>query len=90
MFLPCTLRYPQVAVLTQARDALCAGDLDFVWSVDGAGVLAWTYPAGVEAQEKVPLASRNFPDVRTLYSTSSPTFHTTAVVVHRIMCNTNW
>ena len=30
--------------VVEARDALCAGDLDFVYTVDGLGVPAWTYP----------------------------------------------
>eukprot|EP01047_Picozoa_sp_COSAG01_P010862 COSAG01_NODE_469_length_16584_cov_10.725265_8_plen_91_part_00 len=34
----------------QARDALCAGDTDFVFTTDGLGVLAWAYPAGTDTQ----------------------------------------
>merc|ERR1712066_55020 len=39
---------PYIDVLVEARDALCAGDQEFVYSIDGAGVLAWTYPSGVD------------------------------------------
>lgn len=35
---------PQYRVLVDARDALCAGDLDFVFAVDGIGALSWAYP----------------------------------------------
>lgn len=33
---------PQRDLLVQARDALCAGDRDFVYTLDGLGSIAWT------------------------------------------------
>ena len=50
---------PLMQVLVNARDALCGGDIDFVYAVDGLGVLAWAYPTGVNLSA---LASRNYPD----------------------------
>jgi hypothetical protein len=52
---------PQVSLLVSARDALCAGDVDFVYTHDGLGVAAWAYPSGVDEQKINP---RNFPDGR--------------------------
>ena len=48
-------------VLVNARDALCAGDTDFVYTVDGLGVLAWAYPSGVNLSA-FARGGRNFPD----------------------------
>lgn len=54
---------PQVEVLVRARDAICAGDQDFVFTVDGAGVPAWTYPQNFsEDYHMQKLEERNFPD----------------------------
>ena len=41
---------PQARVLVQARDALCAGDTDFVTTRDGLGAFAWSYPDGLAAE----------------------------------------
>lgn len=52
---------PQVDLYVNARDAICAGDQDFVYTTDGLGVVAWAYPnatASDKAWEKEP---RNFP-----------------------------
>merc|ERR1712096_129696 len=51
--------YPYVDVLVASRDALCAGDRDFIFTIDGAGVPAWTYP---DTADRSSLADRNFPD----------------------------
>mmetsp|Transcript_36411 Transcript_36411/g.97292 ORF Transcript_36411/g.97292 Transcript_36411/m.97292 type:complete len:755 (-) Transcript_36411:467-2731(-) len=50
---------PQRNLLVQARDALCAGDRDFVFTLDGLGSIAWTYPEGTN---EAKLYSRNYPD----------------------------
>lgn len=34
---------PQVRILIKAKDALCAGHRDFVYTIDGFGVTSWTY-----------------------------------------------
>jgi hypothetical protein len=52
---------PQRDLLVSARDALCAGDRDFVYTRDGLGAVAWAYPDRVDASE---LHKRNFPDGR--------------------------
>ena len=36
---------PQLTVLHRVRHAICAGDLSFVYSIDGVGTVAWGYPA---------------------------------------------
>jgi hypothetical protein len=51
--------FPQTSLLLQARDALCAGDTEFVVTRDGLGVVAWSYPETVETHK---INSRNFPD----------------------------
>ena len=38
----------QLDVLVRARDAICGGDQDFVYTTDGAGIPAWGYPASVD------------------------------------------
>ena len=43
----------------KARNALCAGDLDFVFSVDGTGAVRFSYPPGVSTDT---LYTHNFPD----------------------------
>ena len=45
-------------IFVAARDALCAGDLDFVFSVDGTGAVRFSYPPGVTTDTLYP---RNFP-----------------------------
>jgi len=57
---------PQIAMLVSARDALCAGDLDFVYTNDGIGVSFWAYPDGVD---KKKLNSRNYPDGKSVSMT---------------------
>ena len=42
-----TVVVPQQTILREARDAMCAGDVDFVYTVDGAGTVTWGYPDGV-------------------------------------------
>ena len=39
---------PQKNVLIEARDALCAGDRDFVYAVGGLGSPAWGYPDALQ------------------------------------------
>ena len=41
----------QLDVLVRARDAICGGDQDFVYTTDGAGIPAWGYPASVDLTE---------------------------------------
>ena len=43
---------PQQHLLIDARNAICAGDRDFVYTIDGAGSVAWSYPPDWE--ESVP------------------------------------
>ena len=38
---------PQLAVLQGVKDAVCAGDRDFVFGVDGMGVVTWGFPPSV-------------------------------------------
>jgi hypothetical protein len=35
---------PQMDILRQSRAAICGGDQSFVYSVDAAGGLSWSYP----------------------------------------------
>ena len=51
---------PQINTLLLARDALCGGDLDFVFTVDGMGVPAWTYPDEDRNSTRL-FPKRNFP-----------------------------
>jgi hypothetical protein len=61
---------PLMETLVKARDALCAGDTDFVYTVDGLGVLSWAYPSTTNTStwsdaatvQKTGRAPRNFPD----------------------------
>ena len=39
-----TVLVPQYEMLSDAADALCAGDLDFVATTDGIGAVSWGYP----------------------------------------------
>ena len=39
---------PQTRILKHARDAICGGDQDFVFTTDGAGVPAWGFPETVD------------------------------------------
>ena len=41
------------------RDALCSGDLDFIYSTDGVGTVRFSYPRDVSTDTLYP---RNFPD----------------------------
>ena len=41
------LLHPQAQTLVRARDALCSGDVDFVYTRDGIGAFAWAYPDAV-------------------------------------------
>ena len=50
---------PQREVLVKARDALCAGDQEFVFVRDKLGAVAWTYPDDTNTEQ---LNKRNFPD----------------------------
>jgi hypothetical protein len=50
---------PSVDKMVQARDALCAGDLDFVYTVDGGGGISWAYPDTANVSNVRP---RNFPN----------------------------
>jgi hypothetical protein len=51
---------PQVDVMVKARDALCSGDTDFVYTIDGLGVMAWSYPSTTDTNEFS--SGRNFKD----------------------------
>ena len=57
-----TVLVPQMDVLVHARDALCAGDRDFVFTRDGIGAIAWAYPDGVDTSAR---RARNYPDGKT-------------------------
>lgn len=50
---------PQISIMVRARDALCTGDTEFVYTQDGLGVVAWAYPPNVNTAETNAL---NFPD----------------------------
>jgi hypothetical protein len=53
---------PQIKTFVLARDALCAGDVDFVFTVDGMGVPAWSYPDHDSKHYPPPSdTTRNFP-----------------------------
>ena len=39
---------PQGNLLVDARNAICAGDLDFVYAIDGSGSVAWAYPRSTD------------------------------------------
>ena len=55
---------PQQLDFLSARDALCSGDLDFVVTLDGAGVSSWSYPEGTynPSQPMYDLNPRNYPN----------------------------
>ena len=55
---------PQITLMVRARDALCAGDTQFVYSVDGAGAVVWGYPDRVVNKPDFAnhTYSRNYPD----------------------------
>ena len=38
---------PQITMLQEAKDALCAGERDFVYTIDGLGSPAWSYTEGM-------------------------------------------
>ena len=42
---------PQTYRIVEARDALCAGDRDFVIAEDGFGVPVWSYPVGAPCRD---------------------------------------
>ena len=44
---------PQKNVLMDAKDALCAGDVHFVYAVGGLGSPAWGYPHGFERADNL-------------------------------------
>ena len=50
---------PQRDNMVSARDALCAGDRDFVFNIDGAGIVFWAHHTSADTST---LNSRNFPD----------------------------
>jgi hypothetical protein len=45
---------PQGNLLIDARNAICAGDLDFVYTIDGSGSLAWGYPGLPDQNQTQP------------------------------------
>ena len=47
---------PQLTVLQNVKDAICAGDRYFVFSVDGIGVVTWGYPPGIEGTVEESIA----------------------------------
>merc|ERR1719443_2298075 len=49
---------PQGRTFIAARDALCSGDLDFVFTRDGLGAFSWAYPDGFDRAE---MQGRNYP-----------------------------
>lgn len=42
-----TYLVPQLTVLENVQGAICGGDRDFVYAVDGMGTVVWGYPPGV-------------------------------------------
>ena len=52
---------PQMNTLQDAKDALCAGERGFVYTIDGAGGLAWSYVESTDTSRK---PHRPFPDLR--------------------------
>ena len=58
---------PQRDNLVSARDALCAGDRDFVYNIDAAGIVFWAHPTLIDTSELNP---RNFPDGKAPIETS--------------------
>ena len=58
--------------MVQARDALCAGDTQFVFATDGGGALVWGYPERVQTDPSFVnhTYARNFPDGAPLAKTS--------------------
>ncbi len=54
---PCAHRQRELFV--KARDALCAGELDFIYASDAAGIVAWAHTPGARVDR---LEERNFPD----------------------------
>ena len=51
---------PQTRDIVDARDALCAGDRDFVYATDGFGVPVWGFPPG--SGDAGGYRERNYPD----------------------------
>ena len=43
---------PQQHLLIDARNAICAGDRAFVYTIDGAGSVAWAYPPDWETSDE--------------------------------------
>jgi hypothetical protein len=39
---------PQLSVLESVKSAICGGDRDFVYALDGMGTVVWGYPPGVQ------------------------------------------
>jgi len=62
---------PHTSLLVQARDAICAGDQQFVMTRDGCGVPVWGYPGTSDAQKeiKATMVPRNYPDGKDSKST---------------------
>jgi hypothetical protein len=50
---------PYVHLLVSASDALCGGDVEFVATIDGAGIPAWGYP---DTAHPGVVAARGYPD----------------------------
>jgi hypothetical protein len=50
---------PQRELFVKARDALCAGELDFIYASDAAGIVAWAHTPGARVDR---LEDRNYPD----------------------------
>jgi len=55
-----TVMTQQVDTLVSARDALCGGDQDFVYTTDGLGVPAWSYPEDNATRFGI-IPARSFP-----------------------------
>ena len=54
-----TYLVPQLSVLQGVSDAICAGDQEFVYAIDGIGTVVWGYPSNVNAS--APAAFKLFP-----------------------------
>ena len=49
-----TYLVPQLTVLENVQGAICGGDSDFVYAVDGMGTVVWGYPPGVAGTPEDP------------------------------------
>lgn len=51
---------PQVDTLYKVRSAICGGDLNFVFAVDGLGSVAWSFPHAVSEERQADLKNEEY------------------------------